>query len=79
MNQADVNRAEKAARKDAVDYAFAIMFTVLRDKFDFDLDQLIRLWRCVNDLSDSISKGYVKVQDLLRTLDDEAGIVLADR
>ena len=38
--------------------------------------RLKRLWDEVEDLSDSIEKGYVSVRDLLVTLEEEIGAVL---
>lgn len=73
---ADLNKARKQAESDAISYAWAIMFTVMRDKFDFTIEQLQEFWDGVGYLSDSIAKGYVDVNDLMKALDDEAGIVL---
>lgn len=73
---ADVEKAEKNAQSRAISYAFAIFFTVLLDKENADMEQLQRIWREVNDLSDSIARGYVNVSDLLYTLKTEHGIEL---
>lgn len=73
---ADVEKAKKQARSEAVKYAWAIMFSVLRDKEGWGIVRLKRLWDEVEDLSDSIGKGYVSVQDLLETLEEEIGAVL---
>lgn len=77
-SKADVERAKKDATGEAVSYAWAIMFTVLRDKFGYGPVRLNRIWDEVNKLSDSIIRGYVNVNDLIRTLKDEAGIVLVN-
>lgn len=61
---------------EAVSYAWAIMFTVMRDKFGFGAVRLKRMWDEVNNLSDAISEGYVSVADLMETLESEAGITL---
>ena len=73
---ADVKKASKKAQSEAISYAFAIFFTVLLDKENADMEQLQRIWREVNDLSDSIARGYVNVSDLLYTLKTEHGIEL---
>jgi hypothetical protein len=73
---ADVEKAEKNAQSRAISYAFSIFFTVLLDKENADMEQLQRIWREVNDLSDSIARGYVNVSDLLYTLKTEYGIEL---
>lgn len=73
---ADVEKAKKQAQSEAVKYAWAIMFSVMRDKEGWGVVRLKRLWDEVEDLSDSIGKGYVSVQDLLETLEEEIGAVL---
>lgn len=70
--QADVNRAES----EAVASAMAIFFTVLRDKERYTVEDLQRVWKEVEYLSDSISNGFVKLSDLTQALKDEANINL---
>lgn len=70
--QADIKRA----KKEAIAYAWAIMFTVMRDKFGYGPIRLQRMWSEVNKLSDEITEGYVSLNDLMRTLETEAGIIL---
>lgn len=76
VSQADVEKAKKAAQKQAVDIVWAIFFTVMRDKEGYGAKRLKRVWHAVNELSDGISQGYVSVKDLMRTLEEEAGIIL---
>lgn len=76
VSQADVERAKSSAIDVAITVAWAIFFTVLRDKEGFDNAALQRVWEEVNYLSESISRGFVNVNDLRRALEDEAGIVL---
>lgn len=75
---ADVKKAKRDACNLAVDHAFAIFFTVMRDKEGWGNKRLKRLWEEVSDLSDSISRGYVSVSDLLQTLEEESQIYLRD-
>ena len=56
--------------------ASSMFFTVMRDKEGDGPVRLKRIWNEVEELSDSINQGYVKVLDLVRTLEEEAGIVL---
>lgn len=69
--QADVERARDTAVKDAVRASMAIFFTVLLDKEQADKEILQRVWKEVNDLSESIKLGYVSLPDLKRTLREE--------
>jgi hypothetical protein len=74
--QADIIKAKKDAQIKAINYTWAIFFSVMRDKEGYGRKRLRRLWREVSNLSDSIAKGYVSVEDLMRTLDEEMDIVL---
>lgn len=73
---ADVERAKRDAQTLAIDCAWAIFFTVLRDKEGYGCMRLRRVWNHVNYLSESIADGRVSIQDLMQTLRDEAGITL---
>lgn len=76
-SQADVERAKAAAIDEAITAAWAILFTVLRDKWGFENEALQLLWRDVDYQSESINQGYVNVNDLRQALEDEAGIKLS--
>ena len=71
--QADVQRAKQKGREEAIKLAWSILFTVLRDKEGYDLEGLQRVWKEVDDLSDSIAKGYCTVTDLRDVLKQEIG------
>lgn len=73
---ADVEKAKREATGVAISYAWAILFSCLHDKEGWGRVRLMRLWEEVNDLSDSIAKGYVSVTDLKHTLKDEMGVEL---
>ena len=62
--QADCQRAKQKGQEEAVKLAWSILFTVLRDKEGYDLEGLQRVWKEVDDLSDSIAKGYCTVRGL---------------
>lgn len=74
--QADVKKAKREAASEAIDAAWAIFFTALRDKEGFGPKRLRRVWDEVNAVSESISQGYVDVRDLMAALREEAGITL---
>lgn len=71
---ADVNRAKREAVGRATTFMMAITMTVLYDKEGFAPEDLRRVIAEMNDLSDSVSKSYVSVNDLLKTLSEEAGV-----
>lgn len=73
----DVNSARNRGRDEAVLTAWAIIFTVMRDKHGWGARvRLPRLWNEVNELSDSIAKGYVKLEDLIKALEEACGLIL---
>lgn len=74
VTMADLNKAKEEAMLLSVKYAWAIIFTVLRDKEEMEIEQLNRIWQEVSNLSDSVAKGYVSITDLLHTLEKEADI-----
>lgn len=76
--QADISKAKREAQSQAINYAWAIFFTVLRDKEGFGKQRLARIWKEVNELSDSIAKGYINIIDLMHVLDAEANVVLGE-
>ena len=57
-----------------MELAWSIFFTVLCDKEGYELDDLRRVWKEVEDLSDSIANGYCTVKDLRMILRDESGV-----
>lgn len=75
---ADVEKAKKDVQDRTIRMTWAIFFSVLRDKHGFGKQRLKRVWDEVNELSDSIIKGYVNVNDLARALEAEANIVLGE-
>lgn len=74
--QADVERAKKTAQAEATTDAIAIFFTVMLDKYRWDIEQMRELWGRVEYLSDSVIKKQVKVRDLIQVLRDEYDIEL---
>ena len=70
--QADVEKA----RTQGVSLAMAIFLTVLVDKFN-GAEYIKEVWIAVNNLSDSISKGYVDLFDLKKVLEEEYNIELS--
>lgn len=68
VTQADLNRAKKQAVHEALEFAWAVIFSVLSDKEGMEYEDLRRIWSEVEDLSESITKGYATIPDLKRVL-----------
>lgn len=57
----------KASRK-----ANVIFYWVMWEKFHFTEDEMLQLEQEINYLADSITRGYVSLDDLEKTLEEEA-------
>ena len=76
VTEADLKRAKHAVMQEAVQYAFAVVFTVLADKHGYDVEQMAQVWRETEDLSLAIKEGFVRIADLKHTLKTEYGVNL---
>lgn len=76
VTEADLKRAKHAVMTEAVQYAFAVVFTVLADKHGYDVNQMAQVWRETEDLSLAIKEGFVRIADLKHTLKTEYGVNL---
>ena len=61
-------------RARAIKLAYVIFLSVLCDKIGLTNDDLARTYKGCLDLSDSIAKGYVNVDDLMKALREERGL-----
>lgn len=77
VSKATLRKEVEATKAMSVDLAIAMFLTVMCDKFDYDEEQLRKVWHEVNSLSDSVAKGYVDINDLMDVLEDEYGIKLS--
>ena len=74
VSEADLNRAKATASDQAVKLAIAIFLTVLKDRFDFDNDQICEAWEAMNKLSEEIKEKRISAWDLVNVLEEEYGI-----
>lgn len=75
---ADVERAKKQATNDAIKLSWSILFYALADKKGMTVEELQEIWQRVNDISDSVAKGYASVSDFRNVLREEYGIDITD-
>ena len=76
VNMADVERAKAEARDEAIQFCWAILFTVLADKYAVNDATMAEIWDHVNNLSMSIAEGRITVADLKNVLKEEYGLCL---
>lgn len=72
--QADIKRAKQEAQDKAISLAMCLFLTVMKDKENASNEDLKRIWKEIEDLSDSVVQGYVDLNDLRTTLKEEYGI-----
>ena len=73
LSEADVVKIQD----NAVHLAFAIFLTVLKDKFGFSNDDIVKAWYEADKLSEEVLRdGLVKLKDLVDMLRDEYKIDL---
>jgi len=77
LRESDIRKIKKEAANDAIRYATVIFLSVMRDNEGYGVKRLKRVYEGIEYLADSISQGYVKLQDLERVLKDEANINIA--
>lgn len=72
--QADVKRAKREAQNEALSLSIVIFLTVMKDKEGATNEDLYRIWKEIEDLSDSVVQGYVDLWDLRTVLREEYDI-----
>lgn len=72
--QADVKRAKQDAQNKALSLAIVLFLTVMKDKENASNEDLHRIWKEIEDLSDSVAQGYVDLWDLKTVLREEYDI-----
>lgn len=72
-----MKKMQDVITSEAINLAMALFLTTLCDKFGYEAEKLKAVWDEVNDLSDSVAKGYVNINDLLEVLSSEYDIEIA--
>lgn len=74
----EVKRMQEQAEKDAIAFAVeqysAVVALCLRDKLGFGKVRAQRFMGQVDEMFDSINKGYLTLDDVLETVEEELGI-----
>lgn len=65
--------------RDTVDMYTIAMCTVLHDKFGFGHERLRRALTQINDMADSMTAGYVSVEDCRQMLVEDVNIQIGGR
>ena len=83
LTDKDIKKMEDNAKRDSIDFAimnyFACVALCLHDKLGFGHDRACRFLQDVDNLFDSINKGYLSLDDVLKTIEEEIGIKLGQK
>lgn len=79
LRESDIKRIKKQTTDDAIRYALIIFLNVMRDYEGYGNKRLKRVYDEINDLSDSITRGYCSMYDLEKVLKEEANITIGER
>jgi hypothetical protein len=74
LRESDVKKMKRDASDKALKYGLVLFLTVMRDKEGYGIKRLKRVYDNMQELADSINKGYVNLFDLEKTLQEEANI-----
>ncbi len=74
LRESDIRKIKNEAADAAVRYAVVLFLNVMRDTEGYGVKRLRRVYEAIEYLADSVSRGYVKLQDLEKVLKDEADI-----
>lgn len=63
----------------ATKYSMAVPLMALRDEFGFGQKRLLQFYESFMDLYDSIEKGYLTIEDIVKTINEETDIEIVDK
>ena len=55
----------------------SVILLCLKDKFDFNNDELHKIALSINDTFDSVCQGYLTLNDISKTLEEENGLKIS--
>lgn len=76
LKQSDVKKLKNDATNIGVRYAMVIFLYVMREKEGFGDKRLKRVYDEMNDVVDSINKGYINLNDLEQVLSLEYDLTI---
>lgn len=76
VTKADIIRAKDETYKEAVRFVWAVCLYTLKDKHGATDEDILQFWDELNDVADSIEKGYLNIADIRHVLKREYNIEL---
>lgn len=72
LSWADANKI----RDESIHLAMALFLMILKDDFDFSIDQIQHAWNRLDKLSREAAEGCINLWDIVGVLHDEYGVDL---
>ena len=72
LSWADANKI----RDESIHLAMALFLMILKDDFDFSIDQIQYAWNRLDKLSREAAEGRINLWDVVNVLHDEYGVDL---
>ena len=78
-----IQKGYEKGRKESIERAsqlsMAVPIMVLRDEFGFGEKRIDKFIAAYIELYDSISKGYLDLNDIIKTINEETGVKIVER
>ena len=78
MTVREINKLKENATIRAVNITQLFPLMILRDKYGFGSKRLADFQKHYDDMWDAYNKGYVKLEDIARTIYEETGVKIDD-
>ena len=79
LKASQIKNIKKECTNNATNYAIILLLSVMHDKWGFGKKRLARILSQLDDLADSISRGYVRLEDLRVMIEEECKIQVMKR
>ena len=76
MRSSELRNLRDKHRNEGILFVTIIFLTVMRDKFGYGRKRLNRIYKAMEELSQAIAKGYVRLTDLELVLQEESKITV---
>lgn len=76
MRNSELRKLRDKHRNEGILFVTVIFLSVMRDKFGYGCKRLGRIYKYMEELSQSIAKGYVRLTDLELALQEESKITV---
>ena len=76
LKESQLKKIKSECTNKAVNDALTIFLTVMNNKEGYGKTRIKRLYKRIEELSDTVSDGYVTIERLKKALEDECGIII---